>query len=485
MKKLKFYLLLVLASAFLPFSGYSQKNNDLLKAGSFSRGDISRGDIISTAEGGAWHDANTWVNGVVPAADDNVIIDGNVDIWFDHDAVCKNLTVNIGDTLSTVTTDTWGTSLTVNGDLTNYGYVTSDGGDYSLSVKGNLTNNGSISGPELFIDGTDFDQTIITNEHINAYTFIHANVNNATSFQWFRDDLDVTDDYYTYDDAIRIILQNGENDNDYGTYYCQTDAGTSRKIYLKKTAHECIDPTSAYVVNFEDGENLDGWAAIDNNGDGSTWALYYDIGINGTIGAGYVYNEDNNADDWLISPCLQLEKEKYYEVKFYYAVADSEYPEKLAVFYAPSYDSLGNNLLIDLGTVTNTEYQKFDTVIKIDQPGSYYFGWYCYSMANSYNLYVDSISWKQVEGPSAIADHSINNKLMIYPNPADDLIEVTLSGEKMNKIEIYSVNGSLIKTWRFNDQTSKTLNIANLNAGIYFIKATGNKKTSVKKLIKR
>ena len=63
-----------------------------------------------------------------------------------------------------------------------------------------------------------------------------------------------------------------------------------------------------YSVRFDDMDAFDRLLVIDNNNDGSTWTLEYFYGV-----AQYHYDMDNNGDDYLVSPPLNLEAGKSYD----------------------------------------------------------------------------------------------------------------------------------------------------------------------------
>ncbi len=69
-------------------------------------------------------------------------------------------------------------------------------------------------------------------------------------------------------------------------------------------------------------------------------------------------------------------------------------------------------------------------------------------------------------------DNFENNKLQLYPNPATDEINVQLQDTTSNyKVAIYNALGSLV--YENNNQLSNannTINIGQLNSGIYFVK---------------
>ncbi|WP_121667845.1 T9SS type A sorting domain-containing protein [Mesonia aquimarina] len=73
----------------------------------------------------------------------------------------------------------------------------------------------------------------------------------------------------------------------------------------------------------------------------------------------------------------------------------------------------------------------------------------------------------------------------IYPNPTQGDITIETNANTINKVEIYDVNGRLIKLITPNSNKVFNSNISNFNAGVYFVKIYGDNNTSVvKQLIK-
>lgn len=68
----------------------------------------------------------------------------------------------------------------------------------------------------------------------------------------------------------------------------------------------------------------------------------------------------------------------------------------------------------------------------------------------------------------------------ITPNPASSII--TISGEDMKEIKIYAANGAMVKSVAANNASSITINVSDLNAGIYLVKVDNEESV---KLIKR
>lgn len=85
--------------------------------------------------------------------------------------------------------------------------------------------------------------------------------------------------------------------------------------------------------------------------------------------------------------------------------------------------------------------------------------------------------------------NEINNfEFEIYPNPVIDIINLTFENnfESMFKVEIYDALGRLSFTQnKFSTANKLSLNISELERGIYILKLYNNNKISVKRIIKK
>lgn len=83
------------------------------------------------------------------------------------------------------------------------------------------------------------------------------------------------------------------------------------------------------------------------------------------------------------------------------------------------------------------------------------------------------------------SDDFILSNFTIYPNPANDLLSIS-SGNKVafNHISLVDINGRLVKSHTFNAVTEASINVSDLNAGIYFMKIKTAEGVLDKKIIK-
>lgn len=81
-------------------------------------------------------------------------------------------------------------------------------------------------------------------------------------------------------------------------------------------------------------------------------------------------------------------------------------------------------------------------------------------------------NWKTVSLKQALSDIEFKNgfSIFIYPNPATDRLKISEIGELNSVDEMYSSLGQLAKQIKLNGFGEPTIDISNLNIGIYTIK---------------
>jgi NADPH-dependent 7-cyano-7-deazaguanine reductase QueF-like protein len=108
--------------------------------------------IESTISGGDWSNPLTWVGSVVPATNDDVIINGAVTVL--GTMTCNNLSVSSG--ASVVNGSSATTYFYVNGTFTNNGSLINDvnGWSFYVYIQGNIINNGTWRTTQTFLTST-------------------------------------------------------------------------------------------------------------------------------------------------------------------------------------------------------------------------------------------------------------------------------------------------------------------------------------------
>ena len=74
--------------------------------------------------------------------------------------------------------------------------------------------------------------------------------------------------------------------------------------------------------------------------------------------------------------------------------------------------------------------------------------------------------------------------MVVYPNPAKDLITIDIPSKGNATIEVYNVLGSKVKTYNHENGAVAKIDIADLQKGVYFIRVN-DKNTVLTKQIQK
>ena len=79
----------------------------------------------------------------------------------------------------------------------------------------------------------------------------------------------------------------------------------------------------------------------------------------------------------------------------------------------------------------------------------------------------------------------VSSKFSVYPNPANNLINVSNNGNiQINTIVLMDINGRTVKSLNFDGVTETQINISDLSTGVYFINIDTSGGNIVRKIIK-
>lgn len=138
--------------------------------------------------------------------------------------------------------------------------------------------------------------------------------------------------------------------------------------------------TVPYVENFTGLVINEGWNPIDANNDGITMNLNNDIN--------YTFNDEAAADDWMMSPCIEMAAGTYTIIYDY--KANSSLTEAFEVFYGNGAHVADMTNAVATHSFNNTDYETATTTITIAADGIYNFGFHATSLAGNLGFSIDN-----------------------------------------------------------------------------------------------
>ena len=222
--------------------------------------------ITSKSTGGLWDDVNTWIGGVVPGQNNDVVIDGTVSV--NQTCNIRSLTINSGKIFQPYSY--YGVyTVNLSGSLTNNGIIrlNPNGNIFDISVAGNVTNNGQWDSRNLAFGGTStqyisqgqgkFFNTALRKRNWDNSTY-STNKVVATSNITLKGDFELNGFYNS-------SWQNGILDM---SGYTLTLAGTARVLYgtVQNAAHLYLTESSRLEsIEFTGNMTLHGTGFIFNS----------------------------------------------------------------------------------------------------------------------------------------------------------------------------------------------------------------------------
>ena len=181
-----------------------------------------------------------------------------------------------------------------------------------------------------------------------------------------------------------------------------------------------------------------------------------------------------------------------------YVTAYEEYPEPHLEYYffkdtiSKHYTNLDSLIFVYNGCIP------YDTLIENSE-------FYCDSLINGYSCYVgefepdfyidefgkgigqvyEYVVFGECGSPdltTSIGETEIDEKLNIYPNPAENFVQIIFDNNKGKYLiyQVFDLKGKLIRTYC---SDNNTIDITNLNSGLYILKIQIESKIVTRKLI--
>lgn len=186
-------------------------------------------------------------------------------------------------------------------------------------------------------------------------------------------------------------------------------------------------------------------------------------------------------NDWLISPQITLGSSGNV-VSFWAKPCDAAYSDEKFKVGISNGNTTANVTLLSTGTITtpsNITYVQYSYNVPASFDGqAVYFSINCVS-ADRFGFAVDDF---KVTTTGLKTSDFFKNNFTVYPNPANDVINVSNLGNlEITKASITDVNGRIVKEV---NSSFDSINISELNAGVYLLKINTLEGSGTTKIVK-
>lgn len=180
---------------------------------------------------------------------------------------------------------------------------------------------------------------------------------------------------------------------------------------------------------FADASEFNLWTVVDCN-EGSSWQWKSRTAGGYQAQAMYQYDNNNTADDYLVSPDLYMEKGARYKLKFAYAGANAYNTEKMELTFGKGKTAEAQSKVIKEFTMNDGDFRVFETELpEVDETGYYNFAFHAISEPKMYNIYVTDVTVTQtVAAPDQPSDEYVfTMPANLSANVGEDGSSVTLT----------------------------------------------------------
>ena len=277
-------------------------------------------------------------------------------------------------------------------------------------------------------------------------------------------------------------------------YNIKVFTALSTDVVLNNDTTSTVGYTShnvPYSSGFEaDESDLLGWSTEHISGGGNTWTVNSDYPHAGDFSAYLFSGVTGVSDDWLFSPCVNLTHGPLYQVKFYtLKYGDSTLSGKLNVWLGNGASNTDmDTMLLAIDTInsgtSSSQYQVDSVLFSVPATGTYIIGFEGKNTnaTTQVALLLDDvcITYYGYMGIKTITKNA--DDIDIYPNPTNGLLYINTAASAAT-MEVYNIMGQSIMSKTLVNGTN-TIDIGNLNNGIYSIQIIQNNTLTISKIVK-
>lgn len=244
-----------------------------------------------------------------------------------------------------------------------------------------------------------------------------------------------------------------------------------------------IDVSNDYSTGFESNEDLTGWLSEDYNNDGNTWNINTLLPRTGNFCTAYTSASASQfANDWLFSPCLDLNDSTVYQLDCYYRAFNSATDAYLEIALCNAQNSSALAAPIQLPVlVTNINYLNSSNQFTAPSNGTYYIGFHVLSGTKTTSLRIDDINVSVSTGVGV--DRPEESSIKIYPNPADNRLNISGGKGANYTVELSNLLGETVYSSTADNLQLFSVDISSFSAGVYTLAITDSNYRTLRKIV--
>lgn len=229
------------------------------------------------------------------------------------------------------------------------------------------------------------------------------------------------------------------------------------------------------VENFDATTLPSGWSVVDNDGNTPDEAVdeYTEAWIykedpfdanNGTFSSTSFFDPVDRADRWLITPQITLGNESNY-ISWKGLSADASFPDSYKVMISTSSTDI-SDFTDTLVVISNELPEWTERQINMDEYANQTIHLaFVNTTFDGFKLFIDSVYVREQDPLSIDQFEESNTTTKIYPNPAENVINV--SGENIKSTTIQNLAGETV--FDSSNIEGKSIEISEYPSGIYII----------------
>jgi hypothetical protein len=295
---------------------------------------------------------------------------------------------------------------------------------------------------------------------------------------------------YVNDDCMNLFTQGQKNVMQGNLAGIRSDLVNNGLTACEEVEFGCISLTQTdFNMGFETTDSQNGWVVENTNGDNRSWLFTQngtnDWGPNNGSGlAVYLWNINGTTagDDYLFTPCFDLQAGHIYRLQFSYAVAADNsgvFPESFEIGFSQDQSSDDFTVLNEdwIFLESDNVYPAYETTIfeftaNVSTPQS--IGFHVFSPADRYALQIDDINLQDLGLSTLTSEIPVIERVILSPNPTAGEVFLTLewlAPRQDLRVKIINTLGEVTGEMALGDsyELKYRLDLQDHAPGIYFV----------------